>query len=122
MAEIPPITITIDWPNGDKRPRVRVHNTSPEHGRPSDGSQGVAEAPHSASGDVPIDLGKSDQAAAEKARQLLRVFGYQKPERALKEFSAERIVAVCEQAHKQRGEIRDLPAWINRALWKHWTW
>lgn len=121
MAKIPPITITIYPPDGDGKMKVEVQNASPEHGRPSEGPPGAAGTPASASGDEPVDFGRSDEAATEKARQLLRVFGYHKPERALKEFGVARIIEVCEQAHKQRDEIRDLPAWINRALWRHFT-
>lgn len=116
-----PIRITIDMPTGSGRPAVRVDRTSPEQGRPGEGSPGAAEPPISASGDAPFELGESDKTAAAKARQLLLMFGYHHPERALKEFSADRIVEVCKQAHEHQDKIRDIPAWINRALWRHFT-
>lgn len=116
-----PIRITIEPATGDGRPIARVDRASPDHGRPGKQAPGVAGGEDGASGDAPLDLGAEDKAAAEKARQLLNAFGFHKADRVLKEFGVARIIEVCQQAHKQQAEIRNMPAWINRALWRHWS-
>lgn len=112
---------TIDAPTGDGRPAARVDQTSPAHGRPSDGSPGAAEPPIGSPGDVPIEVDLSDNPTAEKARTMLRAVGYGEPGRVLAEYTFDRIIKVCEAAYRNRAKIKNLPAWINTALRRHWT-
>lgn len=69
-----------------------------------------------------MDLIASEKAATEKARQLLRAYGYNKPEWILREYRPERIIEICMQIPRQKRKVKDPGAWINAALGRKFRW
>ena len=54
------------------------------------------------------------------ARQELAALGVVQPDAVLAEYAPDRIVAVCAAAALRRKHIKNVGAWIVRALKDHW--
>jgi len=128
------ITITIEVPDGNGHPVIRVEGiegTTPSTpGRQPDpadrtieGARAYIEALEAAAPPAPSSRPavqpRADPARAEALRELARL-GVEDPQRLLDTYNPARILAVCRSARRRAGRVKNLAGWVVMALHRGW--